>query len=194
VEQVRLVFGWLEEIARRLEPDLQAPVDQVRSGVQVRARVEGYLGEIAAAASADAFPAWLRPSVDQLRAVLLHLGPHLYQCYDVPGLPRTNNDREQFYRQLKASERRITGHRRSDSFVVRVGGFAAYAVTASRLPERLLQERLAGVSAKDWQEERAILRATQERQAKLRRFRLRRDRYLADLEARWAQFNETGPP
>jgi hypothetical protein len=194
VEQVRVVFGWLEEIARRLEPNLEAPVDRVRSGVQVRDQVESYLDEIAVAASADAVPAWLRPAVDQLRLVFLRLGPHLYQCYDVPGLPRTNNDLEQFYRQLKASERRITGHRRSDSFVVRVGGFAAHAVTASRLPEATLQQRLAGVSAKEWQDERAILRTAQERQAKLRRFRLHRDCYLADLEARWNQLSEMGPP
>jgi hypothetical protein len=156
--------------------------------------VEAYLAEIAAAASADAFPTWLRPAVDHLRSVLLRLGPHLYRCYDVPGLPRTNNDPEQVYRQLKASERRITGHRRSDRFVVRVGGFAASAVTASRLPECVLRLRLAGVSAKEWQDERAILRTTQERRAKLRRFRLHRDRYLADLEARWDQLSETGPP
>lgn len=194
VEQVRVVFGWLEEIARRLEPDLQVPVGPVRSGAQVRAEVESYLDEVAAAASADTFPAWLRPAVDQLHSVFRHLGPYLYHCYDVPGLPRTNNDLEQFYRRLKASERRITGHRRSDSFVVRVGGFAAFAVTASRIPETALQERLTGIAATDWQRERDILRMTQERQAKLRRFRLHRDRYLADLEARWTRLSETGPP
>jgi len=54
-----------------------------------------------------------------------------------------------FYRRLKASERRITGRRRSDSFVVRVGGFAASAVTASRLREATPQQRLASVSAKE---------------------------------------------
>ena len=191
---MRVVFGWLEEIARRLEPSPEPSPQREATGAQVRARVEGYLDEIAVAARAETFPAWLHPSVDQLRAVFRHLGPNLYHCYDVPDLPRTNNDLEQFYRRLKANERRITGHRRSDRFVVRVGGFAAYAVTASRLSEATLRERLAGVPAKDWQGERAILRAAQERQAKLRRFRLHRDCYLADLEARWHHLSETGPP
>jgi hypothetical protein len=194
VAQVRVVSRWLDEIARRLEPSSAPLIGQAPSGAQVRAGVESYLDELAKAASEEAFPAWLRPPVDQLRSVLLRLGPHLYHCYDVPGLPRTNNDLEQFYRQLKAGERRITGHRRSDSFVVRVGGFAAYAVTASRLPEAVLQERLSDVPAKDWQQERANLHTTQERQAKMRRFRVHRATYLADLEARWDQLSETGPP
>ena len=38
-----------------------------------------------------------------------------------------------------------------------------------------------------WQAERATLWANQERQTKMRRFRLHRAAYLADLEARWAQ-------
>ncbi len=89
--------------------------------------------------------------------VLRRLGDGLYHCYDVPGLPRTDNALEQFYRQLKAGERRATGHRRSEAFVVRVGGFAAYAAAASTRSE---QEH---------------------------RFHLRPDRYLSDLEARWTK-------
>jgi hypothetical protein len=37
-----------------------------------------------------------------------------------------------------------------------------------------------------WQPERVTLRANQDRQAKMRRFRLAPAAYLADLEARWA--------
>jgi len=129
-----------------------------------------------------------------MRTVLLRLGAGLYRCYDVPGLPRTNNDLEQFYRQIKATERRITGHRRSDSFVVRVGGFAVYAILAGHEAEEALRCRLATVAARDWQEERATLRANQERQTQMRRFHLHREAYLADLEARWSQLAETGPP
>jgi len=50
------------------------------------------------------------------------------------------------------------------------------------------------VPASAWQRERAALRATQERQATMRRFRLRRAAYLADLEARWGHISQTRPP
>jgi hypothetical protein len=192
--QLRVVHGWLREIARRLEPLSDSDAGHAPTGTQVRERVTSYLDEMAGAAGDDAFPTWLRPAVDQMRNVLGRLEAGLYHCYDVPGLPRTNNDLEHFYRQLKAGERRITGHRRSDQFVVRVGGFAAFAISASQLTEGALQERLAGVSATDWQRERETLRATQERQAQMRRFRLHRDAYLANLEAHWTQLSETGPP
>jgi non-ribosomal peptide synthetase component F len=132
-------------------------------------------------------PAWLTEPVDHLITVVRRLGDGLYHCYDVPGLPRTDNDWEQFYRRLKALECRITGHKRSDTFVVRVGGFAVYAAAASQATESALLHQLGAVRAEAWQAERAILWANQERQTTMRRFKLHRTAYLADLEARWAQ-------
>jgi hypothetical protein len=142
---------------------------------------------VAAAVTAGRAAAWLTRPVEHLVAVLRRLGDGLYHCYDVPGLPRTDNDLEQFYRRVKTLERRITGHKRSDAFVVRVGGFAVYATAASATAEADLLRQLAAVPAEVWQAERVMLRATQERQTKMRRFRLHRAAYLAELEARWAQ-------
>lgn len=153
----------------------------------MRQRVESYLEEVATALTAGRVPAWLRQPVEHLVTVLRRLGHGLYHCYDVPGLPRTDNDLEQFYRRVKTLERRITGHKRSDTFVVRVGGFAVYATAASQGTESEVLRQLGAVPAAAWQTERAHLWATQERQTKMRRFRLHRAAYLADLEARWAQ-------
>ncbi len=158
----------------------------------MRQRVESYLDEVAAAVTAGRVATWLTPPIEHLVTVLRRLGDGLYHCYDVPGLPRTDNDLEQFYRRVKALERRITGHKRSDSFVVRVGGFAVYAAAASDIAEGELLRQIATVPAEAWQGERARLRATQDRQTKMRRFRLHRTAYLADLEARWAQLAD--PP
>jgi hypothetical protein len=93
---------------------------------------------------------------------------------------------EQFYRRVKSEQRRITGRKRADAFVVRVGGFAVSATAASAVPEAALLRRLAAVPAAHWQQERGTLRANQDRQAKMRRFRLAPAAYLADLEARWS--------
>lgn len=158
----------------------------------MRQRVESYLDEVAAAVTAGRVATWLTPPIEHLVTVLRRLGDGLYHCYDVPGLPRTDNDLEQFYRRVKTLERRITGHKRSDVFVVRVGGFAVYATAASATPEADLRRQLAAVPAEAWQTERVTLRATQERQTKMRRFKLHRAAYLAELEARWAQLAE--PP
>jgi muconolactone delta-isomerase len=172
----------LLEIGHLLEPT------EGEGGAQVRERVEHALDDLTT--SLGTLPGWLQPRCAYLVTVLRRLSDGLYQCYDVPGLPRTNNDLEQFYRKIKASERRITGHRRSDRFVVRVGGFAVYALVASDLKEGDLQHQLAQVPAQRWQAERVILRANQERQVKMRRFHLHRAAYLADLEARWTQLSQ----
>ena len=112
-------------------------------------------------------------------------------CRGRPRVDARGGGLEQFYRRVKSGERRITGHRRWDNFVVRVGGFALYAIAASGLSESELCRQLAGVPASKWQAERETLCANQERQVKTRRFRLHREAYLADLEARWVQLNRS---
>lgn len=172
-------------IARHLEPPDPVPPGVPPSGATIRTRVEGFLDELTARCQAEQVAAWLRPKVEHLVTVLRRLGDGLYHCYDVPALPRTNNATEQFYRRVKAEQRRITGRKRADAFVVRVGGFAVYATAASASTEATLLQHLSTVPADQWQQERVTLRANQERQTKMRRFRLHRDAYLANLETRW---------
>ena len=189
--QLAVAHTWLVEIARRLDPEAALETERRLSGAEVREKVETYLEQIATALANGEVPEWLYQPVEHLRTVLLRLGDGLYHCYDVPGLPRTDNALEQFYRRVKSGERRITGHRRSDNFVVRVGGYAVHAIAASGLSESELAKQLAGVPAAKWQAERAALRANQERQSRMRQFRLHREAYLADLEARWTELNRS---
>jgi hypothetical protein len=186
---LRCTHAWLLDLAHCLEPDA-AEAPRRRDGPTVRREVEALLTALPTRFPAGRVPTWWEEKAAYVGTVLRRLGDGLYHGYAVPGLPRTDNAMEQFYRQLKAGERRATGHRRSDSFVVRVGGFAAYAAAASALTEQTLREQLATVSAYACRVSRAHLRATQERQTKMHRFHLRPDRYLSDLEARWNQLAE----
>jgi hypothetical protein len=183
---LRIVHAWLVDLAHGLEPDaLDAP--SRRDGAAVRRAVEQVLEALPSRFPTGRVPPWLQEKAAYVGTVLRRLGDGLYHCYDVPGLPRTDNDLEHFFRQLKAGERRATGHRRSDAFVVRVGGFAAYAVAARTCSEAELCAQLASVSASAAQASRAALRATQARQTQMHRFHLKPARYLSDLEARWIQ-------
>jgi hypothetical protein len=184
--ELRQVHRWLVDLARILEPDDPTTARPPRTGAQVRSEVELALGQLTVLCLAGAVPEWLRPKVEHLVTVLRRLRGGLYHCYDVPGLPRTDNAMEQFYRRVKSEQRRITGRKRADAFVVRVGGFAVYATAASTVPEAALLQQLADVPAAHWQQERSTLRANQDRQVKMRRFRLHPATYLAELEARWA--------
>jgi hypothetical protein len=197
---LRVTHAALLQLAHQFEPptdptDTTGPTcEPPPSGTAVRARVEACLDELTARCHdghGDEIAAWLRPKVEHVATVLRRLGDGLYHCYDVPGLPRTDNDMEQFYRRLKTEQRRITGRKRADAFVVRVGGFAVYATAmatataAGAATEATLLQQLGAVPADEWQRERRTLRANQDRQTKMRRFRLHPDAYLAALEARW---------
>lgn len=140
VAEIRAAHSYLCRIAHLLDPD-----EPPASGAHVREHVDAVLQEICVAIEHGTIPLWLQAHMDHMVTLLRRLGDHLYYCYDVPGVPRTNNDLEHFYRHLKCSERRITGHKRSDTFVVRLGGFAVYAVLASAKAEAELQEQFGVV-------------------------------------------------
>lgn len=187
---LRAAHGRLRTIAHTLEPAVPAADGPPRSGAQVRQQVEAQLTQIEQAVATGDLAAWLHPALTHLVTVLRRLGNGLYHCYDVPDLPRTDNGLEQFYRRVKACERRITGHRRSDQFVMRVGSAAVYAVAADAISEAALLRQIAQVPASIWQAGPLRLRAHQARQATMRRFRLHRAAFLADLEARWSALME----
>jgi hypothetical protein len=193
ITELRRVHAGLLELARQLEPPTP---EEVESGtppsVVVQRRIETHLERVEADLACGRISDWLREPVQHLGVVLRRLGQGLYHCYDVPGLPRTDNALEQFYRRVKTEQRRITGRKRADAFVVRVGGFAVYATAASGTTETVLRAHLASVPAIEWQRQRVHLRQTQARQTKMRRFRLRRAAYLSDLEARWTALSQ--PP
>jgi hypothetical protein len=186
---LRAAHGWLRTIAHDLDPPRAAAGAPPATGAQVRRQVEADLDRMEAAMAGGQIAAWLHPALAHLATVLRRLGAGLYHCYDVPDLPRTDNGLEQFYRRVKGCERRITGHRRSDRFVMRVGTCAVYAVAADRGEAALLRQ-IARVPAAAWRAERAALREAAYRQTQMWRFRRRRAAFLADLEARWTALME----
>ena len=161
VTELRRVHAGLLDLARQLEPPAPEDVGAgTRPGAVVRQRVQTHLEQLDADVACGRVSDWLREPVLHVGVVLRRLGEGLYHCYDVPGLPRTDNALEQFYRRVKTEQRRITGRKRADAFVVRVGGFAVYATASSGTAENVLREQLARVPAVDWQQQRVHLRQT----------------------------------
>ncbi len=109
----------------------------------------------------------------------------LFVCYDVDGLPRTNNDLERFMRFLKSGQRRISGRHNVHDPMIRYGAFLAFLDQQEN--EAQLLERLLDVSQHDFLNARQTLDSTLLREQKRHRFVYHRQDYLADLEDRWAQ-------
>jgi len=108
----------------------------------------------------------------------------LFACYQVAGLPRTNNELETFLRRLKTTQRRITGRKNVQDFIVRYGQYAAFL--DDRESQDDLLARLRQVPLADFARERTGLEVIQEQAQKWHRFRHRQQVFLTDLETRWA--------
>ena len=107
-------------------------------------------------------------------------------------LPATNNELEQFIRQIKSGYRRISGRKKVHDFVIRYGAFVAF-VDQSETQAQLLA-RLQDVSQADFLAQRQTLSLSLSREQTIYRFRHHRTTFLADLEQRWgAIFSQPVP-
>ena len=169
---------WLIDLDRLLDP-LEPPA----SGLAVAQQVQAYLEhlQLSQAANADA---WDRQVADHIVQTFRNRWWGLFACYDVAGLPRTNNELETFLRRLKTNQRRITGRKNVHDFIVRYGRFAAFLDDTESQPALL--RRLAEVSLDTFEQERAQLDLIQELAGKRHRFRHHQPIFLAALETRWA--------
>jgi hypothetical protein len=108
--------------------------------------------------------------------------PGLFHCYDVPDLPRTNNDLEQLFGSTRHHERRCTGRKAASPSLVLRGSVRIVAGLGTR--SRCFQGReLAPGNLATWQTLRAGLEGRRHTRALRQRFRRNPEGYLRQLEA-----------
>ncbi len=96
--------AWLRDIADILEP----PATQAVHGAQVAGQLRGYLDTVLR--RPDVTPT-LYAFGRHLDTVSRSYWPGLFHCYDVPGLPRTNNELESRFRDTRRRLLRTTGQK-----------------------------------------------------------------------------------
>lgn len=123
----------------------------------------------------------LAPAVAHFRKVTASYWPGLFRCYDVPDLPHTNNDLEQYFGSARHLERRATGRKGASPAVVVRGAVRIVAEVATRLqPFSATELRPADHDA--WRALRQQLAARHETRREQARFRRNPAAYLAALE------------
>ena len=85
---------WLRDIGRILEPPGDSPITGEQVSQQLRTYLDGLLNLPDVSLRLDAF----RHHLDKVSA---SYWPGLFHCYDLEGLPRTNNDVESLFRDTK---------------------------------------------------------------------------------------------
>ncbi len=177
VTRLKRQQGWLIDLQRLLKPDqeFEAPM----TSQQIETNVDQYLVKLA------------QRDLDEIdRSVTEHIITTfrnrwwgLFVCYDVPDLPPTNNDLESFFGRLKTNQRRITGRKSVNGFVLRYGAYAAF-VDLSESKADLLA-RLRYVDRAVYRQERQQLQRILIERQDYHRFCHNLDTVVKDLEAEW---------
>lgn len=112
--------------------------------------------------------------------------PGLFCCYEVAGLPRTNNDLEQFFGSHRYHERRASGRKGSSPCLV-LRGQARLLAAASTRRRAFSVVELAQADRSRCEELRRQLEARRQRRVQRRRFRRGPKAYLQALEQQLLQ-------
>lgn len=149
-----------------------------RGAPEVMRSMRGVLG---AMARNQAKAGALAPALKRFRKVTRSYWPGLFHCYAVKGLPRTNNDLEQFFGSSRHHERRATGRKTASPALVLRGSVRLVSGAATRVRTRSGSE-LQPRDPEKWKQLRHQLQA----RCHVRRcgLRFRRDpaAYLKKLE------------
>jgi hypothetical protein len=183
---VRRGYDWFHRVARVLKNE------EGRRGARVRKRLAGLLGVIRRDRPRGGRKGGqLAAATAHFLKVTASYWDGLFHCYDVPGLPRTNNDLEHLFGSNRYHERRATGRKTASPAMVLRGPVRLLAATATRLKPPAAPD-LAPADVRAWRDLRAALDERRAARTLRRRFRHDPEAYLRQTEEQLLQ--PTLPP
>jgi len=169
----------LIDLQRLLKPT-QKKSEPKPTGQEIETQVDGYLAELGQRSDLDETD---RSIAHHVITTFRNRWWGLFVCYDVPDLPATNNDLESFFGRLKTNQRRITGRKSVNRFVLRYGAYAAFVDLSE--PKADLLDRLRQVDRTAYQRERQQLQHILAERRDYHRFCHKLDKVVQELEAEW---------
>jgi hypothetical protein len=182
-EELQQGAAWLRDIAYILEPTPACPL----SAAQVAGQLRGYL---------DTVRRWpeTTPTLYQfglhLDTVSRSYWPGLFHCYDVPGLPRTNNALESHFRDTRRRVLSTTGQKGLTQRTLQRHG--AWELLPRPPTEAKIREALRQTPVKDLAQERQRF-AEHRQRFRMQSRSLRQTQAQFDhLRQRWLALQPTG--
>ena len=169
---VRVAFGWVHRAAAVLRN---------KRGLDAAGVRRRYRGLIAAIARHRRAAGRLADELAHFLKVTRSYWPGLFRCYEVEGLPRTNNDLEQFFGSYRYHERRCSGRKVACPGTVVRGSVRLVAAAATRL-RPIAASDLVPRDQEAWRQLRGSLERRQAVRTMGRRFRRDPVAYLRSLE------------
>ncbi len=167
-QPIAVAFDWVHQVATLLDNDAQHDGDHVRNQLerllQPMEQAKGQVGNLAS-------------GIDHFLKVTRSYAPGLFHCYDLEGLPRTNNDLEHLFGQWRHHQRRCTGRKVAPASLVVRGSVQIVAAIATQI-RSFTGHDLSTVSIAAWQSVRADLHHHQQKRNQQRLFRRSPATYL----------------
>ena len=179
--ELRQAANWLEHITDLLDPEGKPD----RSGAQVQQELSVYLQNIDQESQGSPR---LHRFCNKIRQTTLNYTPGLFHCYDMPGLPRTNNDRESEFRDLNRRLLSTTGQKGLVKRIIQREGAWELIPRPDSLRDTV--SALSRVDPDDFSKERQRVRNHRARFRLHTRSAKRSREQLNQLEQRW----KTLPP
>src|SRR5262245_13000985 len=146
--------AWLQDIAYILEPVATAPSNAAEVARQLRSYLDTVQRQPKGTPTLEAFGR-------HLDTVSQSYWPGLFRCYEVPSLPRTNNELESHFRETRRRLLRTTGQQgQTQRTLQRLG---AWELLSHPPTEAKLQEALRQTSPQDLAQERQRFTAHRQR-------------------------------
>lgn len=177
---LRQAADWLAHIADLLDPTGKPS----RSAVQVQQTLLAYLEQIKIISQGKP---GLQPFFRTIQKTTLSYAPGLFHCYDMPDLPRTNNDRESDFRDLNRRLLRTTGQKGLTRRILQRSGAWELLHRPASLKATILA--FNHVAPQDFIEERQRLRQHRDRFRLHTRSAKQSGLQLTKLEQRWANLS-----
>jgi hypothetical protein len=181
---------WLHQISDLLDPQDKPP----RTAAQVETALLSYLDDIRRQSQAHQL---LAEFAQQIEKTTHSYQPGLFHTYDIPDLPRTNNDRESEFRALNQHLLRTTGQKGGSRQLIQRSGAWELIPRPASLAETV--EAISTVAPDEYQKEQRRVRSHRDRfRFHTRSLKLSR-KQLQDLKIRWLRLPpdklpETTPP
>jgi hypothetical protein len=169
---IRTAYQWVHRAAHLLGND------DDRNLFDLRRAYRTLLGEVTAYRTAEGF---LAEAVRTFLRVTKSYWLGLFACYQVPDLPRTNNDLEHVFGSARHQERRATGRKGASPTLVVRGSVRVVAAVTTRLSSFASQD-LQPSDLAAWRRLRQTLDYRHEARRCQLRFRRNPDAYLTALE------------
>jgi hypothetical protein len=174
---------WLRDIAYILAPVPTYPL----SAEEVAGQLRSYLDTVQWQAKGTPI---LETFGRHLDTVSRSYWPGLFHCYEVRGLPRTNNDLESHFRETRRRLLRTTGQQGQTQRTLQRQG--AWELLPSPPTEALLQEALCQTPLEDLTQERQRFAAHRQRFRLQSRSRRQSQAQFDQLRQQWLALQATG--